>query len=340
MNFASDNASGVHPDILAAIVAANEGAAPSYGRDRLTRAAVEAVRAAFEAPEAEVFLMGTGTGANALALAQVCPPFGRIFCHEGAHIVTSESGAPGYATGGAMMAPLLGADGRITRETLRAALAATAQGDDHDGLNAVLSITNLSEAGTAYDAAWTADLAAQAHAAGMVVHLDGARFANAVAGQGVVPADLSWRAGVDLMSLGGTKNGCLALEAVVIFDPARAARFGLRRMQAGHLWSKHRFLAAQMVAWLDTGRWLALATHANAMAQALAEGLLPLYPVQGNEVFLRLPRVVTAALRGAGLRAADWDTPGDDPDHGTIRLVTSWATREDEVATFRRILGL
>ena len=338
MNFASDNATGVHPDILAAIVAANDGHLPSYGRDRLTAAAIALVRETFEAPEAEVFLLGTGTGANALALAQLCPPFGRIFCHREAHIETSESGAPGFMAGGAQMALIDSADGRIAVPSLQAALADHPQGDDHDGVNAALSLTNASEWGTVYDPDWLTDLAAVARSAGMAVHVDGARFANAVVATGAAPADLTWRAGVDALSLGGTKCGCLALEAVVIFDPARAAQFRFRRMRAGHLWSKHRFLAAQMLSWLGDGLWLRLAAHANAMAAALAEGFETVQPVQANEVFLRLPRPQIATLRAAGLRAADWGHAGDDADQATIRLVTSWATTEAEVARLRALI--
>ena len=339
MNFASDNATGVHPDVWTAMAAANDGHLPSYGRDALTRAAVARVRDLFEAPEAEVFLLGTGTGANALALAQLCPPFGRIFCHQWAHIETSESGAPGFMAGGAQMALVAGDDGRIAPDALNRAIAAYPQEDEHDGLNAVLSLTNATEMGTIYDPARIAALTQIARANGMAVHMDGARFANAVAASGAAPGDLTWRAGVDALSLGGTKNGCMALEAVILFDPARAQQFSFRRMRAGHLWSKHRFLAAQMLAWLDDDLWLRLAGHANAMAARLAQGLagmsdaVILQPVEANEVFLRLSRPRIAALRARGLRAADWPMRDDDEQRGTIRLVTSWATSDNEVAT-------
>ena len=337
MNFASDNASGVHPRIMAALAAANDGPAPSYGRDPLTAAAVARVREVFEAPDAAVFLLGTGTGANALALAQLCPPWGRIFCHRTAHIETSESGAPAFMAGGAQLALIDGAGGRITPDGLAARLADYPQVDEHDGLNAVLSLTNATEWGTVYAPDQVAALAA---GCGMAVHIDGARFANAVVATGATPAALTHGAGAAALSLGGTKGGCLALEAVVIFDPARSAQFDFRRMRAGHLWSKHRFLAAQMLAWLEGGLWLDLARHANAAARELdailrAAGAEPLAPVQANEVFVRLPRPLIARLRAAGLRAADWPTPGDDADAATIRLVTSWATTDDEIAAFR-----
>ena len=340
MNFGSDNWAGVHPAIWDAMANANRTPAPPYGRDPLTAAAVAAVRDAFDAPEAEVFLLGTGTAANALALSQICPSWGRIFCHEGAHIHTSESGAPGHLSGGAQLALVPGAEGRMDPSALRDTLTLYPQLDEHDGQNAVLSITNASEAGRVYRPIDIAALAAVAHDAGMLVHIDGARFANAAAATGAAPADLTWRAGVNALSLGGTKNGCMALEAVVIFDPARAAGFRFRRMRSGHLWSKHRFLAAQMLAWLQGGLWLDLAAHANTMASDLAQGLAPVWPVEANEVFLRLPRSRILALRARGLKAADWDMPEDDADHGTIRLVTSWQTSPEDVAGFRAALGL
>lgn len=340
MNFASDNTTGMHPEILAAIAAANEGNLPSYGRDPLTAAAVARVREVFEAPEAEVAFLGTGTGSNALALSQICPPYGRIFCHRTAHIEASECGAPGFFTGGAQMALIDGeggvGDGRITPAALAARLAAYPAGDPHDGWNAALSLTNATEWGTVYDASAVRDLAAVAREAGMGVHLDGARLGNALVATGARPAEMTHRAGVDVLSLGATKLGCLALEAVVVFDPARAAGLAHRRMRAGQLWSKHRFLAAQMLAWLEGGLWLRLAAAANDRAADLAVQLAGLgveivQPVEVNMIFARLPVRQIAALRAAGLRAADWPAPGDDAGRATIRLVTSWATTEAEV---------
>lgn len=343
MNFGSDNASGVHPRVMQALSAANDGIAASYGRDPLTTRAVERVREMLEAPDAAVFLLGTGTGANALALGQLCPPWGRIFCHRTAHIETSESGGPAWMAGGAQLALVEGDAGRMTPATLASRIADYPQEDEHDGRNAVLSITNATEWGTVHDAAGISALSAVAREAGLAVHVDGARFSNAVAATGASAADLTWRAGVDALSLGGTKNGCLALEAVVFFDPDRARDFSFRRMRAGHLWSKHRFLAAQMLAWLDGDLWLDLARHANAAAAELASrlrtaGFEPLVPVEANEVFIRLPRDLIAGLRAAGLRAADWPVSEDDESAGTIRLVTSWATTDEEVSALARAL--
>lgn len=331
MNFASDNASGVHPDIMAALLAANGGHLPSYGGDPLTERAEARLRALFQAPDARVVLIGTGTGANGLALGQLCPPYGRIFCHESAHIETSEAGAPGFFTGGAQLALIAGAAGRITPEGLQARLADYPQGDAHDGLNAVLSLTNATEWGGVYTPAQVEALTAIAREAGLRVHMDGARLANALAATGASPADMTWRAGVDAVCLGGTKNGCMALEALIFFNPDHAQGLDFRRLRAGHLWSKHRFLAAQALAWLNDDLWLRLAGHANAMAARLAKAGEQVAPVEANEVFLRLPRLKIRALRAKGLRAADWPAPGDNAEYGTIRLVTSWATIEDEV---------
>ena len=343
MNFGSDNASGVHPRIMAALAAANDGIAASYGRDALTAQAQDRVREVFDAPEAAVFLLGTGTGANALALAQLCLPWGRIFCHETAHIETSESGAPAWMAGGAQLALVGGDWGRMTPEALAARIADYPQEDEHDGLNAVLSVTNATEWGTVHGPAAVSALARVARETGMAVHMDGARLGNALAATGAAPADMTWRAGVDAISLGGTKNGCLALEAVVFFDPDRARDFAFRRMRAGHLWSKHRFLAAQMLALVEGGLWLDLARHANGMAARLGQGIVAaggalVVPVEANEVFARIPAEAHAHLRAHGVIYHLWqDAPPADGAPVTIRLVTSWATHEDDVG---RVLAL
>ena len=343
MNFGSDNASGVHPKIMQALVDANQGVAPSYGRDPMTAEAIERVRDAFGAPDAAVFLIGTGTGTNALALAQLCPPWGRIFCHRTAHIETSESGGPQWMAGGAQMALVEGDWGRMTPDTLRQRIAEYPQEDEHDGKNAVLSITNATEWGTVHQPSAVAALAEVARGVDMRVHMDGARFANALAATNATAGDMTWRAGVDVLSLGGTKVGCLALEAVVFFDPDQARDFSFRRMRAGHLWSKHRFLAAQMLAWLDGDLWLSLARHANSACAELASTLRaaghePMAPVEANEIFVRMPRAEIERLRLAGLRAADWPWLGDDATHGTVRFVTSWATTEAELKDFEGAL--
>lgn len=346
MNFASDNTGGVHPKIMDAIVAANSGSQPSYGGDAITEAAQDALRGVFDAPEASVHFVATGTAANALALSLLTPPWGRVFCHQSAHIQTSESGAPEFYSAGAKLVPIAGAHGRIDPKALAEGLHEFGRSSVHAGQNAAISLTNATEWGTVYDPDQVAALSDAAYRAGMAVHMDGARFANALAAQETSAADLSWRAGVDILTLGGTKNGCMGLEAVLIFDPARAEEFEYRRKRGGHLLSKHRFLSAQILAWLQNGLWLQIATEANRMAALLAQGLqaLPgvnlLAPVQTNSVFATLPRQMFAAARAAGAQFHLW--PGDHIDDGrgplSVRLVCGWDTQPRDVQALLDVL--
>ena len=337
MNFASDNTSGAHPKVLEALIAANDGHARSYGADELTAAAEERVRAVLAAPQAEVHLIASGTGANALALASLVPPWGTIFCHEGAHVLTSECGSIPFWTGGGTLVPVAGPAGKIDPDALAAALHATSRPDVHAGERAALTLTNSTEAGGVYSPAEVAQLAGQAAAAGLVVHMDGARFANAVAALGCAPADLTHRAGVQALSFGGTKNGGMMIEAVVLFEPDRAHGLEMRRMRAGHLLSKHRFLAAQMLALLEDGLWLQLAAHANAMAARLEQQLADLkdvtldVPRQANQVFVTLPAAAHARARSAGARYHLW--PQVQAEGGTVavRLVCGWSTTAAEI---------
>lgn len=342
MNFASDNTGSVHPRIMAAIAAANEGKLPSYGSDVITLAAEDRLRRVFEAPDAAIHFVATGTAANALALSVLSPGWGRVFCHESAHIQTSESGAPEFYTSGAKLVPVAGTGGRITASGLEVALSAYGRSSVHSGRNAVLSLTNATECGTIYSPPQIAALSAIARGAGVVTHMDGARFANALAAQDCTPADLSWRAGIDALSLGGTKNGCMGVEAVLVFDPSHAHELEYRRKRGGHLLSKHRFLAAQILAWLDEGLWLDLARGANAMAGLLATGLGDLLgvtldqPVETNSVFATLPRDMAMRLRDAGAVFHTW--PGDHVDDGQgplpVRLVCGWDTDLREIEAF------
>jgi threonine aldolase len=349
MEFASDNTSGAAPEILAAVQAANAGYAPSYGEDALMDRVRDAVRATFGAPEAAVYLVATGTAANALSIALCNPPWGAVYCHGEAHAEVDECGAPEFFTGGGKLAPIGGAHGRITPGALRARMALTPHGTVHHIQHGMLTLTNLTEAGTLYRPGEVASLAAIARAEGLKVHMDGARFANALVASGARPADLTWRAGVDILSLGGTKNGCLGVEAVVIFDPARAWEFELRRKRAGHLFSKHRFLSAQFAAYLDGGLWLRLAAQANRMAARLAEGLAALpggtlvHPCEGNIVFASLPRALHRKATAAGGHYYLWpfdqtlDGPADAPL--SARFVCSWSTTEADVDGFLSVLG-
>jgi threonine aldolase len=334
-SFLSDNAAGVSPPILDAIAAANEGMAPAYGSDALTDSLTGRLADFFEHPVA-VFLVGTGTAANALSLATMCPPWGAVFCHEEAHVVVDECGAPELFTGGAKLVPLAGAHGKLAPTALQEAHAGFRLGDQHQVQPAAVSLSQATEAGTCYRPDEIAAIANWAHGAGFKVHMDGARFANAVVHAGVAPADLTWRAGVDILSFGATKNGALAAEAVVVFDDKMGRELPFRRKRAGHLFSKSRFFAAQFHAWLDDDLWRRNAMQANRMARRLANGLGKLngvilaHPVEANEIFACLPDELAAALRNDGFLFLDWPAAGP----GGHRLVTSPITSEAEIDAF------
>ena len=347
MNFASDNAGGVHPRIMAALAAANDGHVPAYGGDRITRAAQDLLREVFDAPDAAVHFVPTGTAANALSLSLLAPGWGKVFCHQDAHIQTSETGAPEFFTGGAKLITVQGTGGKITPEALTEALILNGRDSVHAGQNVALSLTNATEWGTVYDVEEVAALTDIAHAQGMACHMDGARFANALASLDVAPSDLTWRAGVDILSLGGTKNGCMGVEAVLIFDPALSDEFEFRRKRGGALVSKHRFLAAQVLAWLAGDLWLQMARHANAMAHELALGLSRLPGVRINQrvdtnaVFATVPRELYSRARAAGMSVHLWphtqDEAGDEPL--SIRMVCGWDTRLEDVTGALAVLA-
>ena len=349
MDFASDNSSGASDRVLAALMAANGGAAMPYGADPWTVAAEKAVQEVFER-ECAVFLLPTGTAANALALAALTPPHGAIFCHEEAHIANDECGAPEFYSAGAKLVGLTGGQGRISLESLKGALARFPRGLVKQVQPSALSITQATECGTLYSLDELGALCEAAHGAGVRVHMDGARFANAVARLGCTPAQMSWRAGVDVLSFGATKNGTFCCEAVIFFDLALAHDFAFRRKRGGHTLSKGRFLGAQMSAYLAGGHWLDLARHANAMADRLAQGLaacpgvrLP-WPCEANEVFAILPRAADSALKAAGALYYQWGNRGltasqaPQADEVFVRLVASFATRSQEVDRFLGIV--
>ena len=337
MFFASDNGAPCPPQVMAALMRANDGAAMPYGNDPLSARVAGMIRDVLEAPEAAVYLVSVGTAANALALATLCPPFGAVFCHEGAHVQQDECGAPEFYSG-AKLLTVPGDQGRMDPAALDAAIRGQGVRVVHSVQPGAVTITDVTEAGTIYTAGQIAALAGVAHAHGLPVHLDGARFANAVAATNASPADLTWRAGVDVLSFGGTKGGLMGAEAVVFFDPARAWEFELRRKRGGHLPSKHRYLAAQFEGWLPDGLWLDLARHANAMTARMAAGLsrVPgaalIHPAQANIIFVTLPDAAHVRLKAAGARYYDMG-------QGRARLVTSWATTEAEVDAFLALVA-
>ena len=335
MWFTSDNASGGAPEIMAALARANDGYDRSYGADAIMDRVRDQIRSVFEAPEAAVYLVSTGTAANALALALYAQPWTAVVSHRDAHIAVDECGAPEFYTAGAKMVGVGGDHGMMTPEGLEQALAAIGGGGVHGVQHGIVSITNVTEAGTVYTPAQVADLVRVAKARGMPCHLDGARFANALVATGATAAQMTWKAGIDVVSFGGTKNGCLGVEAVVIFDPARAWEFELRRKRAGHLTSKHRFLSAQMEAYLTGDLWLRLAAQAIAMGAALAKGLAGidgaqvLHPVQANMVFAEWSPGTHARAEAKGAMYYPMPAP---QGREAARLVASWSTTKADVA--------
>jgi len=323
MRFFSDNAAPVHPKVMEAIAAANR-LDTAYDGDAWSRRLDGAFSELFE-KEVRAFWVPTGTAANCLALAALCPPYRGTLCHKDAHIEVDEAGAPAFFTGGAKLILLEGEGARVNVETADAACGLIRK-DVHQVQPAVLSITNATEYGLVYRATEVAALGAFAKQRGLFFHLDGARIANAVASTGDSLADLTWRAGVDAMSFGFVKNGGMNAEALIIFRPELADEIAVRRKRAGHLLSKGRFLAAQILALLEDGLWLDNARAANAAAQTLATAAPQrlVHPVEANEVFVRVSAAEADSLRDQGFDFYEWG-PGE------IRFVTSWDSQGEGV---------
>ena len=329
--FGSDNYAGICPEAWRALEAANRGHAPGYGADDWTRAATDAVRRAFET-ECDVFFVFNGTAANALALAALCRNTDAIVCHALAHVNVDECGAPEFMSGGARLLPIDSPLAKLSPEVVVA--KAVTPHDEHSSRPRALSLTQATELGTVYAPGEIAALCEAAHAKGMRVQMDGARFANAVAAMGCTPAETSWRAGVDVLCLGGTKNGLPMGEAILFFDRDLADEFARRRKQAGQLASKMRFVAAPWLGVLEEGAWLRHAAHANAMARRLADGLSRirearlLAPVEANGVFVDLPKHAIDALHAKGWRF--YVFVGDTG----CRLMCAWDTTAESVDRF------
>ncbi len=338
MRFLSDNTASACPEILAALQEVNHGRAPAYGDDEWTQRLDRCFSDHF-GTAVRAFPVISGTAANALALATLSPPYGGIFAHEESHIAVDECGAPGFFTGGAQLMLLPGEHGRVSLATLQAA-ARRPRGDVHNIQPAVLSLVQATDLGAAYRPREIAALSGFAHERGLKVHMDGARFANVVAFLDCHPGDITWRAGVDVLSFGATKNGAMSAEAVIFFDPALARDFELRRKRAGHLLSKSRYVSAQLIAYLETGLWKRNAEKTNRLAQdiARAANAALLHPVEANQVFVALGVERRQGLREAGFEFYDWGPQSD----GAARLVVSWDQPEDEVhalcAALKRIL--
>ena len=335
MRFLSDNTSSASPEILEALHAANRGLAAPYGEDEWT-VRLDGALSAFFGTGVRAFAVLTGTAANALALATLSPPYGAIFAHEQAHIANDECGAPGFFSGGAQLALLPGEHGRLSPATLGAALESPV--DVHRVQPAALSLTQATELGTTYRPDDVARLAALAHERALRVHMDGARLANALAFLGCHPGDITWRAGVDVLSFGATKNGALGAEAVVFFDHSLVRDFELRRKRAGHLLSKSRYVAAQLLAYVESGVWKRNAEHTNAQARRIgqAAGAALLHPVEANEVFVSLGVPRRRALREAGFEFYDLGAESA----GEARFVVSWDQPAADVAALCEALRL
>ena len=348
MIFTSDNASGAAPEILAALTGSEAGYAMPYGNDDITARAQARVREVFEAPEAAVYFVATGTAANALALACLCPPWATVYCHKGSHIEEDECGAPEFYTGGSKLTLLDGDDAKMTEAGLRAAVSGAAPVGVHNVQKGALSLTQATEAGAAYSLAEVQTLAGIARNAGLPVHMDGTRLANALARQNVSAADMTWRAGVDVLCLGATKNGAMAAEAVILFDPERAWEFELRRKRGGHLFSKMRFISAQMDAYLTDGLWLRLAGHSNRMTDLLADGINAnpdahlTNTIGANMLFPEITLAQHKRLQAVGAgyyTMSEFDPEGADDQVIKIRLVSSFRTTEEDVTRFIEALN-
>ena len=346
MLFTSDNWAGVHPAIFEAMAAANAGIRPAYGADDETKRATKALSEVFER-EVTVAYVTTGSAANGLALACLTPPWGAVIAHEHAHVHIDECGAPEFYTGGAKVLTVPtegGHPGKLTPAGVQASLSVYDPPAYHRVRPTVLSLTQATEWGTVYTPDEVSALAEEARRFGLAVHMDGARFANAVAASGASPAELTWKAGVDVLCLGGTKNGCMAAEAVIFFGAHGADQLPWRQKRAGLSWSKHRFLGAQWSAYLEDGLWLELASKANGMARSVADTLASCEEIsltgqpQINEVFASMPDGMAEHLRGQGAQFYDWVQPGDRYGREARRFVTSYATSEDDVASLSRAL--
>jgi len=325
----SDNAAGVAPEIMEAIAEANTGSALAYGGDEWTAHLTDVVREVFEHPDAEVFPVISGTAANSLALAALCPPWGSVLCHETAHVLQSECGATSMFGGGAVIRGIGGDHFRINPQTLAHAFDTTRWGDPHNSQPSVLSLTVPSDRGTVYTPQQIRELTAMAVERGMRSHLDGARVANALCAVGCSPADLTWRAGIDALSLGAMKNGALSTDAIVCFDPVISEQLVYRVKRAGHVASKMRYQSVQLIRYLTDDLWLHLARQSNATMARLVTGLLRfdielLNDVDVNMVFARIAPKVIDRMEASGLlfyrNAID-----------LVRMVTSFQTTEAQV---------
>jgi len=329
IKFASDNVAGACPEVLDAILKANDGDSAPYGNDDWSKILQEKFSEIFE-KEVIVYPTASGTAANALALSALTPVFGNIYCHKLSHINTDECGAPEFYTGGAKLITLKGVNGKITPEELSENIEGV--GIVHHTQPSVTSITQLCETGEAYQLDEISAISETAHKHNLKMHMDGARFANALVSLGVTPAEMTWKSGIDVLSFGATKNGCIAAEAIIFFKPELVGNLPFLLKRSGHLLSKMRFVSAQLDAYISNDVWLRNAKHANKMGKKLSEGLNTnpkielAYQTQANEVFAKFPRPIIEHLNSEGYKMNE-----EELDGKAVRLVAAWNTKESDV---------
>ncbi|ANP45406.1 threonine aldolase family protein [Candidatus Viadribacter manganicus] len=331
MNFRSDNTAPAAPEIIAALTRVNEGAASAYGEDQWSKLLDEKFSALFER-DVRVFTVASGTAANAISVASLTAPWGAVLCHRESHIECDECGATEFYSGGAKLVLIDGDGAKVSPEALSEAISRNDRGV-HSVKPFAVSVSQATERGAVYQPSEIAALGKVAKDAGLGVHMDGARFGNAVAALGCRPADVTWRAGVDLLSFGATKNGAITAEAIVCFDPARAEEIARRRKRSGHLLSKGRFVAAQLLAYLEDDLWLRLARRSNALAAQLAHAASSYlsHPAETNQIFIKPGAAALERLRAAGAEFYDWGAAGS----GEARLVVSWDQGERDIEAMR-----
>ncbi len=332
VEFASDNVTGACPEVLEAIIKANEGDRTPYGNDEISKNLQDKFSEIFE-KDVIVFPTSSGTAANALALSTMTPSFGNIYCHRLSHINVDECGAPEFYTGGAKLVNLSGINGKITADELNKSISG--KGIVHHTQPSSISITQLSETGEAYKLDEIKQITEIARKHKLNIHMDGARFANALVSLDCSPAEMTWKSGIDVLSFGATKNGCLAAEAIIFFKSELVGNLAFLMKRAGHLLSKMSFVSAQLDAYISDKVWLKNAKHANAMGKKLSEGLKKhkdiqiAYPTDANEIFVNMPKNIIDQLNSHGYRIND-----DEWDGNAVRLVTAWNTKPSDIETF------
>ena len=329
IKFASDNVAGACPEVLDAVLKANDGDSTPYGNDQISADLQKKFSELFE-KDVIVFPTASGTAANALALATMTPSYGNIYCHKLSHINTDECGAPEFYTGGGKLVTLNGINGKITPEELDKAI--TGKGIVHHTQPASVSITQVCETGEVYQLDEIKQISEVAHKHNLHMHMDGARFANALTSLNCTPAEMTWKSGIDVLSFGATKNGCLAAEAIIFFNKDLVGNIAFLMKRAGHLLSKMRFVSAQLDAYISNDVWLKNARHANKMGKKLSEGLAKhnsiklAYPTEANEVFAKFPRNMIEHLNSEGYKMNE-----DELDGKAARLVAAWNTQDSDV---------